>query len=242
MDTAQSVAPSRSFRRPGPGRQPSTIGGPSITVVAGPILLAYLLCPLSPGKTTHCFHGRACARRMGSAISVERSEHAQTGLMVRHYGVWRSFEVWPRDYYSDIDFSHDPERPDRDVKWCWELNRFQHLLWLGASWRLTGEERFAVEARMQLESWLDSVQYPLGVTVVQQLGSGTSRSVIGAVSYLVLEQSGMGLSFSFSLNTLSLSARGSSGKRTHGSPHGGEPLVGRMFGSLLHCHAVSVVS
>ena len=71
--------------------------------------------------------------------------------------------VWPRDYYSDIDFSHDPERPDRDVKWCWELNRFQHLLWLGASWRLTGEERFAVEARMQLESWLDSVQYPLGV-------------------------------------------------------------------------------
>lgn len=77
--------------------------------------------------------------------------------------------------------------------------------------------------------------------MVQQLGSGSSRSVVGAMSHLVLEQSGMGLPFSFSLHTLSLSARGSSGKRTHGSPHGREPLVGRMFGSLLHRIAVSVV-
>ncbi len=72
-------------------------------------------------------------------------------------------EDWPREYYSDVDFSYDPERPDRDVKWCWELNRFQHLLWLGASWRLTGEERFAIEAKEHLQSWLESVQYPLGV-------------------------------------------------------------------------------
>lgn len=72
-------------------------------------------------------------------------------------------EVWPRQYFSDIDCSHDPKRPDRDVKWCWELNRFQHLLWLGAAWRLSGEERFAAEAKTHLESWLESVQYPLGV-------------------------------------------------------------------------------
>ncbi len=68
-----------------------------------------------------------------------------------------ALEVWPPEYYSDIDVSHDPKRPDRDVKWCWELNRFQHLLWLGASWRLTGEDRFAVGAKEHLESWLDSV-------------------------------------------------------------------------------------
>ena len=91
VEPAQSMATSRSFRKPGPGRQPSTLGRPSIPVVAGPILLAYLRGPLSPGKTTHCFHGRACARRMGSAISVERSERAQTGLVVRHYGIGRSF-------------------------------------------------------------------------------------------------------------------------------------------------------
>ncbi|MGB6063891.1 MAG: alginate lyase family protein [Desulfomonilaceae bacterium] len=72
-------------------------------------------------------------------------------------------EVWPLGYYSDINVSHDPKRPGRDVKWCWELNRFQHLLWLGASWRLTGEDRFAIGAKKHLESWLDSVLYPYGV-------------------------------------------------------------------------------
>ena len=74
-----------------------------------------------------------------------------------------SSSVWRARYYSEIEVPHDPKRPDRDVKWCWELNRFQHLLWLGASWRLTGEDRFAVVAREHVESWLDSVHYPLGV-------------------------------------------------------------------------------
>ena len=74
-----------------------------------------------------------------------------------------SSDVWPDSYYSDIAVSHDPHRPDRDIKWCWELNRFQHLLWLGASWRLTGQDRFAALAREHLESWLNSVQYPFGV-------------------------------------------------------------------------------
>ncbi|MBI4963102.1 MAG: alginate lyase family protein [Desulfomonile tiedjei] len=74
-----------------------------------------------------------------------------------------SSTVWPARYYSDIDVSHDPHHSERDVKWCWELNRFQHLLWLGASWRLTGRERFAGAAREHLESWLSSVHYPFGV-------------------------------------------------------------------------------
>jgi len=74
-----------------------------------------------------------------------------------------SSAVWPDRYYSEIAVSHDPEKPDRDVKWCWELNRFQHLLWLGASWRLTDQDRFAAAAREHLESWFDSVRYPCGV-------------------------------------------------------------------------------
>ena len=70
---------------------------------------------------------------------------------------------WPQIYCADIDVYHDPTRPERDVKWCWELNRFQHLLCLGAAWRLTRKESFAREARDHLESWMDSVRYPLGV-------------------------------------------------------------------------------
>ena len=70
---------------------------------------------------------------------------------------------WPQIYYADIDVYHDPMRPERDVKWCWELNRFQHLLSLGASWRLTANESFAKEAREHLASWMDSIHYPVGV-------------------------------------------------------------------------------
>ena len=70
---------------------------------------------------------------------------------------------WPQTYYADIDVYHDAARPERDLKWCWELNRFQHLLCLGAAWRLTLKESFAQEARDHLESWMDSVRYPVGV-------------------------------------------------------------------------------
>jgi hypothetical protein len=72
-------------------------------------------------------------------------------------------EDWPEIHYTDVKVQHDPRRPERDVKWCWELNRFQHLLCLGAAWRLTNDDRFAREARDQLESWMQSVRYPLGV-------------------------------------------------------------------------------
>jgi len=70
---------------------------------------------------------------------------------------------WPRIYYADADVYHDPTRPERDVKWNWELNRFQHLLCLGAAWRLTGNESFAKEAREHLASWMANVRYPVGV-------------------------------------------------------------------------------
>ncbi len=79
---------------------------------------------------------------------------------------------WPSDYHATIDFLHDPERPDRDVKWCWEINRFQHLLWLGAAWKLTGDERFARTARAHIESWLSGVRYKAGVQWASNLEVG----------------------------------------------------------------------
>jgi hypothetical protein len=72
-------------------------------------------------------------------------------------------EDWPELYYTDMKVRHDPNNPERDVKWCWELNRFQHLMCLGGAWRLTGDERFPAEAREQIDSWIRSIRYPLGV-------------------------------------------------------------------------------
>jgi len=75
----------------------------------------------------------------------------------------RPHAQWPNAYYSEIEVYHDPARPDRDVKWCWELNRFQHLLPVAAAWKLTRDPRFAAEVRDQIASWMDAVQYPVGV-------------------------------------------------------------------------------
>ncbi|MFH0826077.1 MAG: alginate lyase family protein [Pseudomonadota bacterium] len=72
-------------------------------------------------------------------------------------------EDWPSGYHPDIRFHHDPYHPERDVKWSWELNRFQHLPVLGAAWRITGDERYSREASDQLESWMSTVRYPFGV-------------------------------------------------------------------------------
>ncbi len=72
-------------------------------------------------------------------------------------------ERWPQEHYILIDFYHDPSRPLLDVKWSWELNRFQHLLHLGAAWRITGDETYAAATRDHIGSWVDQVTYPLGV-------------------------------------------------------------------------------
>ena len=75
----------------------------------------------------------------------------------------RPAEEWPKVHFSDVGFSFDPNRPQRDVKWCWELNRFQHLLCLGAAWKITGDECFAAGVRTQLDDWMQQVRYPIGV-------------------------------------------------------------------------------
>jgi hypothetical protein len=81
-------------------------------------------------------------------------------------------DVWPDIYYGDLAFGHDPRHPERDVRWCWELNRFQHLLWLGAAWRLTADERFAGAARSHIESWVEVQRYPWGVHWASNLEVG----------------------------------------------------------------------
>ena len=70
---------------------------------------------------------------------------------------------WDSTNYWDINFFHSKARPDFDVKWLWELQRLQFLLWLGAAWRLTGDNRFASVAREILDWWFDHLRYPWGV-------------------------------------------------------------------------------
>ncbi len=70
---------------------------------------------------------------------------------------------WDSTNYWDINFFQSKARPDFDVKWLWELQRLQFLLWLGAAWRLTEDNRFASVAREILDWWFNQLRYPWGV-------------------------------------------------------------------------------
>lgn len=56
-----------------------------------------------------------------------------------------------------------------DPKVTWELNRHQHLVTLAKAYRLTGDERFAVEIDEQWRSWRDANPYPAGINWVSSL-------------------------------------------------------------------------
>lgn len=102
----------------------------------------------------------------------------------------RPEDVWPDSYHSDLSVGHDSSRPDRDIKWCWELNRFQHLLALGAAWRITGEERFARCARDHIDSWIRTVTYPCGVQWNSNLEVGL-RALSWARCHMLCRDSGV---------------------------------------------------
>ncbi|MCF3940149.1 MULTISPECIES: heparinase II/III family protein [Gordonia] len=73
---------------------------------------------------------------------------------------------WNHDPISDVRWPDLPAaRIDHrtsagDVKWIWELNRLQHLVWLAEAWLITADDRFSSAACEQLDSWL--VQNPPG--------------------------------------------------------------------------------
>ncbi|MCX5873093.1 MAG: hypothetical protein NTY51_07650, partial [Deltaproteobacteria bacterium] len=70
---------------------------------------------------------------------------------------------WGASYYWDVNFYHDKDNPSFDIKWLWELERLQFLLWLGAAWKLTGDDKFSSLAREILDTWFNRLKYPYGV-------------------------------------------------------------------------------
>lgn len=68
---------------------------------------------------------------------------------------------WPPLSYRRLDV-HGFAAPS-DVKFPWEVSRFQWVLPLAQVYRLTGDERLAQEARRLIESWLDANPYATGV-------------------------------------------------------------------------------
>ncbi len=59
---------------------------------------------------------------------------------------------WPRRFWADYDLLH---QTPADAKLIQELNRQQHLPRLAKAYFLTGDERYAIEAVRQMESWIE---------------------------------------------------------------------------------------
>jgi hypothetical protein len=56
-----------------------------------------------------------------------------------------------------------------DIKVTWELNRHQHFVTLAKAYRLSGEEKFAVELFRQWDHWHRENPYPIGVNWASSL-------------------------------------------------------------------------
>lgn len=74
---------------------------------------------------------------------------------------------WPQKHWSKINI-HLPE-PGADPKLIWELNRHQHLSWLGLAYSYTQNEYYAREYIRQIEDWIDQNPYAIGINWASSL-------------------------------------------------------------------------
>lgn len=117
--------------------------------------------------------------------AVARDIVARSERILRHQFDLLGFENL--DYGPEIDWHLDivhekrgPRKPWFKVKYLefeevgdskvtWELNRHQHLVTLAKAYRLTGDERFAVELVAQWKHWRTENPYPIGMNWASSL-------------------------------------------------------------------------
>jgi hypothetical protein len=124
---------------------------------ASPSSLASLQRELFPSQTSRLVEQ---ARRI-----MEEHTWALLGYEEKSFNEeinWRrdplSGAEWPLDYHADMRLTGRGD--GSDVRVLWELNRLAHLVTLARAYTVTDDERFALEAFAQVESWRE--QNPVG--------------------------------------------------------------------------------
>jgi len=114
------------------------------------------------------------AHIIGGAERVCRHRFDLLGYEDLDYGAdidWHSDRVngkrAPRKLWFKIPYLDFAEVGDSKV--TWELNRHQHFLTLAKAYRLTGDERFAVEIFRQWRHWHAENPYPIGINWASSL-------------------------------------------------------------------------
>lgn len=73
---------------------------------------------------------------------------------------FKSGKTWPMDYYANV---HVVRFGGADVKVPWELSRFQHLTILGEAYLFSGDDKYYVEFKNEVEDWFVKNPFCFGV-------------------------------------------------------------------------------
>ena len=72
-------------------------------------------------------------------------------------------ESWPKQYTRLMERWFWTEKRSYDPILVWGLNRHQHFATLGKAYRLTGDEKYAVECASQIKSWVRDNPCDIGI-------------------------------------------------------------------------------
>jgi heparinase II/III-like protein len=137
---------------------------------------------------------RAIAERCPELVAelIDSADRA-VNLSVEYFGYPEVLLPRPIDWnYDPVSGTRWPDVPAKridhrtatgDVKWIWELNRLQHLVWLSQAWLITGDSRYSSAAFEQLDSWIQ--QNPPGHGIAWR---GAFEAGIRAISIAVAVQ------------------------------------------------------
>jgi uncharacterized heparinase superfamily protein len=99
----------------------------------------------------------AAERALAHRVDLLGSGEVHLGEEIDWHKDYKSGFRWPPQYFRDIDYMN-PGRPS-DVKFPWEVSRFQWVIPCGQAWLLTRDERWAAGARRLLEDWIAGNPY-----------------------------------------------------------------------------------
>jgi len=152
-------------------------------------------------------HDRNMERDQSIIAAAERILRHEFNLLGSGPYVPRDPERPDRDGYAAIDWYWDPVRQLRfplrvpykqwnllemrpgnaDVKYPWELGRCQHWVVLGQAFRLSGDERYAVEIARELDDFVEANPIGFGINWTCTMDVGL-RAVSWVIAFDLIRQ------------------------------------------------------
>jgi hypothetical protein len=118
-------------------------------------------------------------------------EHRATFFSLKDIALGNPID-WHRDYSSRVIapvkytgfINHRDRSKVGEIKYIWELNRFQHLVLLALAWLWTKDVKYWVEIERQVVSWKKSNPFMMGVNWKSPLETGLRLISWAYVSFL----------------------------------------------------------